>query len=126
MPLDVDQYNVRRYHRNGYLSITEDKAKRDPQTGALIGKVSEEKFRFRYSQASLTSDDTKILSSVIERISKKVEIPYDYKFDHTDHAPQSVVIDNVKYNLEKVDTTYNSRMFLYLSTVSTNREVNNA
>lgn len=126
MPLDVDQYNVRRYHRNGYLSVTEDTPKRDPKTGALLGKTSVEKYRFRYSQASLTSDDVKILGNVVERVNKKVEIPYHYEFDHSDHAKQGVIIDNVKYNIEKVDTTYNSRVFIYLSTVSATREVHNA
>ena len=127
MPLDVDQYNVRRYYRNGYMVVTEEKSVRDPQTGALTGKTSKEVFRFKYKQASLTTADTKMMSTnVIQRITKKVEVPYLVTFDHADHAKLMVTIDNMKYNIERVEPTYNNTMFVYLSSVSNKREVNNA
>lgn len=127
MPLDIDQYNVRRYYRNGALRITKEVTKRNPATGAMIGKESVDIFRLKYKQASLTSDDAKFMSSqLLQSITKKVEIPYQYELDHSDWSKYMVYIDNVKYNIEKVETNFNSRMFVYLSTVSSKREVNNA
>lgn len=84
MPLDIDQYNVRRYYRNGALRITKEVTKRNPATGAMIGKESVDVFRLKYKQASLTSDDAKFMSSqVLQSITKKVEIPYQYELDQS-------------------------------------------
>lgn len=126
LPLDKDQYNVRRYYRNGVLIVLEQKTTRNPKTGAIIGKTSTEKFKFKYAQASLTALDAKFMGEIVQRVKKKVEIPYNYEFDHSDHSKLSVKIDDVSYNIEQVEPTYNNRMFVYLSTVTGKREVSNA
>lgn len=127
MPLDIDQYNVRRYYRHGMVRITTETTKRNPETGAIIGKESVDLFKFKYKQASMTSEDAKMMTSqVLQRIKKKIEIPYSYELDHHDQSQLMAYVDNIKYNIEKTEPTYNNRMFIYLSAVSSTREVNNA
>lgn len=127
MPLDIDQYNVRRYYRHGMIRITTETTKRNPETGAIIGKESVDLFKFKYKQASMTSEDAKMMTSqVLQRIKKKIEIPYSYELDHQDQSQLMAYVDNIKYNIEKTEPTYNNRMFIYLSAVSSTREVNNA
>lgn len=127
MPLDIDQYNVRRYYRHGMIRITTEKTKRNPETGAIIGKESVDLFKFKYKQASMTSEDAKMMTSqVLQRIKKKIEIPYSYELDHYDQSQLMAYVDNLKYNIEKTEPTYNNRMFIYLSAVSSTREVSNA
>lgn len=127
MPLDIDQYNVRRYYRHGMIRITTETTKRNPETGAIIGKESVDLFKFKYKQASMTSEDAKMMTSqVLQRIKKKIEIPYSYELDHQDQSQLMAYVDNIKYNIEKTEPTYNNRMFIYLSAVSSTREVSNA
>lgn len=122
MPLDVDQYNVRRVYRNGLANLVTVKTKRDPLTNAIIGKESVTVMSFKYSHKSITQADVKILGDLIQRISKKIEIRYNQKFYELDLSQYDVKIDNVHYNIRHTETNFGRNHFLYLEAVTSKRE----
>lgn len=126
MPLSVDQYNVRRVYRDGYLTLNTSKNQRDPLTGASLGAtlVPIDK-PIRYNISGITNQDVQQYSQVIDRVTKKVKIPYVHKYKQLDFAKVVVTIEGIKYNIVQNDIRYERDMYLYLSAVDERRTQNN-
>lgn len=112
MPLDVDQYNVRRTYRSGRAYLVEPKTIRN-ENGAIIGETYETKQRLAYKLASLTQIDRVWLGEIINRVSKKIEIPYSPIIKERENT-LVVEIDHQYYNIAQIDITLGRNMFLYL------------
>lgn len=122
MPLDIDQYNVRRTYRDGYLKFMETKTKRNPDTNAVIGRELVEKApKQRYSVSAITNQDVTQYGSVIQRVSKKVKIPFSLNYNSFDWSKVIVKIENQEYNVAQIDIRYERDLYLYLQDVSERR-----
>lgn len=119
MPLDKDNYRVRRYYRHGILELIQQKTTRNPKTGAITGKASVVIGRMKYERSAFTNSDASFWGEKIQRVKLKVVVPYSREFETLDHSKVNVKINNTEYNIEMVDTqTYNDRMFIYLAAVT--------
>lgn len=127
MPLSVDQYNVRRVYRDGYLSLNKITTQRNPQTGASVKGVLEVIDKpIRYSVQAITNQDVQQYVKIIDRVDKKVKIPYVKKYKSLDWSKIVVTIENQRYNVVTNDIRYERDMYLYLTAVTTRRTIENA
>lgn len=112
MPLDIDQYNVRRTYRSGRAYLVEPTTIRN-ENGNIVGSEYEVKQRLAYKVASLTQIDRVWLGEIINRVSKKIEIPYNQKIKEREKTI-TIMIDNQYYNIAQIDINIGRNMFLYL------------
>lgn len=125
MPLSTDQYNVRRVFRNGKLTLFEKKPKRNPATGASVGQeLVQIDEPLNYNSLSITEQDIQQYGEIIQRVKKKVQITYIPKYQTLNWAKVTVVIDNIKYNVEQKDVRYERDIILYLTSISEERTAN--
>lgn len=112
MPLDVDQYNVRRTYRSGRAELLEVKTTRN-ENGAIIGETYDVKQKLAYKLGTLTQIDRVWLGEIVNRVSKKIEIPYSPIIKEREKT-LTVKIDEQYYNIAEIDITLGRNMFLYL------------
>lgn len=126
MPLSVDQYNVRRVYRDGYLTLNKSTNQRDPLTGASLGaKLVPIDNPIRYSVSGITNQDVQQYANIIDRVTKKVKIPFVNKYHGLDWAKIVVTVEGIKYNVAQNDIRYERDMYLYLTAVNERRTMNN-
>lgn len=126
MPLSVDQYNTRRVYRDGYLTLNTQTTLRDPLTGASLGKqLVPVDNPIRYNIKGITDLDVQQYGKIIDQVTKKVQIPFVKKYNELDLSKVVVKIENTEYNIVQNDVRYERDMYLYLTTVSTKRSVEN-
>lgn len=126
MPLSVDQYNVRRVYRDGYLTLNTQKTLRDPLTGAsLVKQLVPVNDPIRYNIKGITDLDVQQYGKIIDQVTKKVQIPFVKSYHELDLSKVVVKIENTEYNIVQNDVRYERDMYLYLTTVSTKRSVEN-
>lgn len=112
MPLDVDQYAIRRTYRNGTAYIGENKPKRN-ENGNLVGYEFVPAQKIAYKVATLTQTDAQFYGDVVDKVSKKIEIPPSKIIRERQNA-LTVKIDETYYNVKQLDDGNARRWYLYL------------
>ena len=123
MPLDVDQYNVRRTYLSGRAYLVEPTTKRN-DNGVVIGTDYAVKQRLAYKMATLTQIDRVWLGEIVNRVSKKIEIPYDKSIKEREKT-LTIQIDDQYYNIAQMDINLGRNMFLYLERATKKGTKNN-
>lgn len=123
MPLDVDQYNVRRIYWSGRAYLVEPTTTRN-ENGVVIGTTYEQKQRLAYKMATLTQIDRVWLGEVVNRVSKKIEIPYDKSIKEREKT-LTIQIEDQYYNIAQMDINLGRNMFLYLERATKKGTKNN-
>lgn len=112
MPLDVDQYNIRRLYRSGTAYMGYEKSIRN-ELGNTTGYRFDAKQKIAYKIASLTQTDIQFYGETINRVSKKIEIPQSPMIRNRENT-LAVMIDDQVYNISQLDATNDRRWYLYL------------
>lgn len=112
MPLDVDQYNIRRTYRNRNAVLGVYKTQRN-ELGNNIGSQFIPKQKLAYKLASLTQTDIAFYGETLNRVSRKLEIPPSPIIRDNKDTLYVKIVDDI-YNISQVDTTNNNRWYVYL------------
>lgn len=123
MPLDADQYAIRRTYRNGTAYIGEHKPKRN-ENGNLIGNDFVPIQKLAYKVATLTQIDQQWYGDVVNKISKKIEIPPSQLIRERQNA-LTVKIDDTFYNVKQLDDGNAKRWYLYLEKATKKGTIHN-
>lgn len=115
MPLDIDQYQVRRTYRNRcVLGLVEPKRN---EHGNLVGDVFTPLQKLGYKRASFTQVDQQFYGEIINRLDVKIEIPPS-KIIRQRQQSLTVKLDGQLYNIKQLDESNYKRWFLYLSKIT--------
>ena len=121
MPLDVDQYAIRRTYRNrAVIGISEPKRNTH---GNLVGTEFKPMQTLGYKPATITQIDQQFYSEVINRVDMKIEIPPS-KIIKQRQQSLTVKMDGQLYNIKEIDESNYRRWFLYLSKITKKGVVN--
>lgn len=123
MPLDIDQYNVRRTYLSGRAYLVEPTTQRN-ENGVVTGTKYEVKDRLAYKAATLTQIDRVWLGEVVNRVSKKIEIPYNQMIKEREET-LTIKIDEQYFNIAQIDINLGRNMFLYLERATKKGTKNN-
>lgn len=94
-------------------------------TGASVGQeLVQIDEPLNYNSLSITEQDIQQYGEIIQRVKKKVQITYIPKYQTLNWAKVTVVIDNIKYNVEQKDVRYERDIILYLTSISEERTAN--
>lgn len=124
MPLDKDQYNVRRTYLSGNAILAEPQTKRN-EIGNVIGETYNELGTLAYNIGTLTQTDRIWLGDAVTRVSKKIEVPYNPLIKQRTKTI-NILIDGQAYNIAQIDINMGRNMFLYLEKVTKKGSVHNA
>lgn len=123
MPLDVDQYNIRRVYRSGVAYVGEYKTVRN-ELGNAVGYEFTPQQKLAYKVSSLTQTDLQFYGETINRVSKKIEIPQS-PIIRKRKDTITVKIDDQMYNISQLDASNDRRWYLYLEKATKKGTVNN-
>lgn len=124
MPLDKDQYNIRRTYLAGRAILAEPQTQRN-EIGNVIGETYNELGTLAYNIGTLTQTDRIWLGDAVTRVSKKIEVPYNPLIKERTKTI-NILIDNEAYNIAQIDINMGRNMFLYLEKVTKKGSVHNA
>lgn len=115
MPLDADQYQIRRTYRNRCAVGT--KAPKRNENGNLIGEVFTPLQTLGYKTASFTQIDQQFYGDVLNKVSHKIEIPPSKIIQQRQQA-LTVQMDGQLFNIRQLDSSNYNRWFLYLERIT--------